>query len=315
MKPWQEPPSPLKPEDHLDVYTGRIAAEWLRDYHGTKPFYLQVCFPGPHDPFDSTKEYRDLYKPEDVPAGIMDRPREPVPPYVQFVTSWSALEGMTVQQKQLLSTFYYGKVTQIDDGIGMILKAMAERGFLDNTWIIYTSDHGEMLGDHFLSHKIVFYEGALKIPLIIRPPGGIKAWKSDGLTDHIDIAATLLDIAGAKPFEKSDGRSFLPIVRGGPSGKSAQEHKDVVFSEVQLFSMVLTDRYKMAVNSITREPLELYDVVNDPNELSNLVTDPSLKKVRDELNERYLSRLLSNMDQDRLKQFQAMLGTRPNRRM
>lgn len=315
MKPWQEPPSPLKPEDHLDVYTGRTAADWLRNYHGSKPFYLQVCFPGPHDPFDSTKEYRDLYRPEDVPVGIMDKPKEPVPPYVQFVTSWSALEGMTIQQKQLMSTFYYGKVTQIDDGIGMILKAMAERGFLDNTWVVYTSDHGEMLGDHFLSHKIVFYEGALKIPLIIRPPGGVKAWKSGGLTDHIDIAATLLDIAGAKPSEKSDGVSLLPVVRAGPAGRDAQKHKDAVFSEVQLFSMVLTDRYKMVVNSITREPLELYDVVNDPKELNNLVTDSSLKKVCDELNERYLRRLLSNMDQEKLQRFQNMLGTRPDRRL
>jgi len=134
-------------------------------------------------------------------------------------------------------------------------------------------------------------------------------------TDHIDIAATMLEIAGAKPLEKSDGRSLLPVVRAGPGGKNAQKHKEAVFSEVQLFSMVLTDRYKMAVNSVTREPLELYDVVNDPRELDNLVAKPSLKKVRDELNERYLGKLLGNMDQERLKRFQAMQGSRPNRRL
>jgi choline-sulfatase len=221
---------------------------------------------------------------------------------------------MTPEQKQIIRTFYYGKITLIDDGIGLILRAMAERGLLDNTWIVYTSDHGEMLGDHFLSHKIVFYEGALKIPCIFRPPGGIKGWKSDALTDQIDVAATLLDIAGAKPFEKSDGRSLFSIVKAGPGSRNAHQHKDAVFSEVNLFSMVLTDRYKMAVSFVNREPLELYDMVKDPNEINNLVQDPSLKKVREELNEQYISQLMSHTDQEKLKKFQEMMSRRSSRR-
>jgi len=309
LRPWEEPPSPLKPEDHLDTYTGRTAAEWVRKYDDNKPFYLQVCFPGPHDPFDSPKEYRDMYKPQDMPAGIMDKPTWPVPPYVDFVMNWSALHGMTREQKQMIVVFYYAKVTLIDHAIGMVVTALKDRELLDNTWIIYASDHGEMLGDHFLSHKIVFYDGALKIPCIVRPPGGTTAWKSAALTDQIDMAATLLDIAGAKPLEKSDGKSLVGKVIAGPGATGAQKHKEAIFSEVQLFSMVLTDSWKMAVSSLSREPLEFYDVKNDRNELDNRVRVPEQKKVREELLQKYLNPLLDGMNQERLKRYQS-LGSR-----
>ena len=310
LRPWDEPPPPLSPEDHLDTYTGRTSAEWIRNYKGDKPFYLQVCFPGPHDPFDSPKEYRAMYKPENIPVGIMDKPTWPVSPQLDFVLRWSALDGMTEAQKQLMSTFYYAKVTLIDHAIGFILKALQERGLMDDTWIIYTSDHGEMLGDHFMSHKIVFYEGALKIPCIIRPAGGTKGWKSSALTDQIDIAATILDIGSAKPFQKSDGRSLAPKIKAGQKAPDAQKGKEPIFSEVNLYSMVLTDQYKMAVNSLTREPLELYDMKNDPDELNNLVRDPAFKKVRDDLNEQYLGYLLSHLDETKLKAFQVIAAER-----
>ena len=313
LRPWDEPPPPLSPEDHLDTYTGRTSAEWIRNYKGDKPFYLQVCFPGPHDPFDSPKEYRAMYKPEDMPVGIIDKPTWPVSPQLDNVLKWSALDGMTRAQKQLMSTFYYAKVTLIDHAIGFLLKALQERGLMDNTWIIYTSDHGEMLGDHFMSHKIVFYEGALKIPCIVRPPGDIKGWKSNALTDQLDIAATILDIGDAKPFQESDGRSLAPKIKAGPDAPDAQKGKESIFSEVNLYSMVLTDQYKMTVDSLTRQPRELYDMVNDPDELNNLVRDPAFKKVRDDLNEQYLSYLLSHLDEAKLKVFQDIAAARPPR--
>jgi arylsulfatase A-like enzyme len=175
---------------------------------------------------------------------------------------------------------------------------------MENTWIVFSSDHGEMLGDHGLIAKKVFYEGALNIPCIVRPPGGIEGWQSDGLTDHLDIGATMLDAADAAPYEDSDGRSLLPLISAGPDAPDAQIHKAAVLSEMGLppmaYSMVRTDRYKMSVNTLTREPLDLYDMVNDPDELHNCIDDPSLKHVRDELLEGHLNRLLSRMDLTRL---------------
>ena len=301
LHPWDEPPSPLPAEDHLDTYTGRTAANWIRSYKEDKPFYLQVLFPGPHDPFDSPAEYRAMYKPDDMPVGIMDRPAEPVAPYVDFVLRWSGLDGMTEAQKQMLRVHYYAKVTLIDDAIGQVIRALEESGLIDNTWIIYTSDHGEMLGDHFMSHKIVFYEGALKIPCIIKPPGGTKGWKSDALTDQLDVAASLIDIAGARPLEGSDGCSLIRQVKAGPDRPQAQRGKEAIFSEVFGFSMVLTERYKMAIDSRTQQPVELYDMVDDPNELHNMVKDPSLENVRRELLDQHLNRLLNSLNEKKLK--------------
>ena len=303
LHPWEEPPTLLPTEDHLDMYTARKSVEWIQNYKGRKPFYLQICFPGPHDPFDSPAEYRAMYKPEDMPLAIMEKPQPPVSPQLEPFLELSKLDDMTQAHNQVMRTYYYAKVTLIDEGIGHILKALEERGWMENTWIIYTSDHGEMLGDHRLSHKMVFYEGALNIPCIIRPPGGVNGWKCNALTDQLDIAASLLDIAGAERLEGSDGRSLIPQIKAGPDSPGAQQGKEVVFSELAGYSMARTERYKMAVFTETRQPVELYDMENDPNELRNLVNDPSTEKVRKELLNDHLSRLLSHMDEAKFKVF------------
>jgi choline-sulfatase len=294
--PWEEPPCPLPVEDHLDSFTGRKAVEWIQNYKDDKPFYLQVLFPGPHDPFDSPAEYRAMYKPEEIPIGILEWPQKPIPSNVRMVLNWSGLKNMTPAQNQLLRTFYYAKITLIDEYIGKIIKILEEKDLMDKTWIIYNSDHGEMLGDHMMSHKIVFYEGALRIPCIFRPPEGTKGWDFQGLTDHLNIAASLIDIAHAKPLKGSDGQTLIPKINEGPNGQDTQQGKDAIFSEVHGFSMVRTKHYKMAVKSSTLRPVELYDLKNDPNELNNLVKNQSYKSVCQELMDGYLNKLLNRMD-------------------
>lgn len=282
-KPWEEPACPLPNEDHLDAYCGRAAAEWIKEYDKDQPFYLQVLFPGPHDPFDSPQDYRDMYDEDKMPIGIMDQPREPVPSYVKRVLAWSNLGKMTYRQKQRLRVYYYAKITLIDEYIGRIVAALEQKGLAENTWIIYSADHGEMLGDHRLSHKIVFYEAAINIPLIIRPPRGVEGWSSPALCDTLDVTQTILDIAGARPLYPENGVSLKPKVEAGPGAPNAGTHKPEVFSEVGAFTMVRDERYKLAMNAITRRPLEMYDLRNDPRELHNLVKDPLYSGVRQQL--------------------------------
>lgn len=303
VQPWTEPPCPLDPEDHLDAYTGRTAENWIRKYEGHKPFYLQVLFPGPHDPFDSPQKYRDLYHPQEMPVGTMEGPGEPVPPYSRMVLRWSNLQAMTVEQKQMIRTFYYGKITLIDEYIGRIYQALKDKGMLDNTWIVYNSDHGEMLGDHRMSHKIVFYEEAVNIPCLFRPPGGVRGWKSTGLTDQLDVVASLLDIAGAKTLPNSESRSLVPQVSAGPGGPTAQTGKPAVFSEVYGFAMVRDERFKLMVQAETLRPVEMFDTVNDPRELRNLVKEPGLETVRRELIETHLKRLIERLDKKKYQVF------------
>ena len=305
--PWELSPSLLPTEDHLDMFIARKAEEWIGGYGDDQPFYLQVCFGGPHDPWDSPAEYRRMYNADEMPLSVTDQPTGPLSPHVEMLLKYAPakLDQMSGAQNRVMKTYYYGKLSLIDDCVGRVLKALEEKGEMDNTWIVFSSDHGEMLGDHGLIAKKVFYEGALNIPCIVRPPGGIEGWQSDGLTDHLDIGATLLDAAGAVPYEDSDGRSLLPLIAAGPEAPGAQVHKEAVLSEMGLppmaYSMVRTDRYKMSVNTLTRETLDLYDMEEDPKELHNRVNDPSLETVRQELLEGHLNRLLSRMDLSRLK--------------
>ena len=208
---------------------------------------------------------------------------------------------MTESQSRLMTSHYYAKIAFDDNVIGRVIKSLTGQGLMDNTWIIYTSDHGEMLGDHRMVQKVVFYEGALNIPFIVRPPGGTAPWVADGLTDHYDIVDTMLDAANAAPLENDHGVSLVPKIQAGKEAANAQVGKDVTFSEVNLFSMARTEQYKMAIDSTTRQPVELYDMENDPDELRNLVNEPSLSQVREEMQSEHLSKLLGNINKAQLE--------------
>jgi choline-sulfatase len=301
-KPWEDPPAPIPTEDHVDNFVGQKTVEWIKNYNDDRPFYLQVCFPGPHPPFNSAPEYRALYKPEEMPIGTLQLPGKPHAPYTDFVIKWSNLGEMTAEQMQLMRSFYYAKITMIDERIGDITRALEEKGMLDNTWIVYSTDHGENLGDHRLNQKVVFFESAVHIPLIIRPPGGVEGWQSSALTDLLDVVATFQEITDAKSLVKCEGISLLSKINAGPTGPEAQKGKDVIFSEVIGHSMVFDGRYKLAADAGTSELVELIDLKEDPQELSNKIDDPSLLEVRNTLFEKYLKPFLEKTVRKKLSE-------------
>lgn len=301
LRPWEHTPCQLEEHEHIDAYIGDKAIEWIQQYDEARPFYLQVALVGPHPPFDAPARYRDMFRPEDMLPAIMDPPAEPMSPHVRTMLERRGLTNLTESQSRLMTSHYYAKIAFDDDVIGGVLNTLTEKGLMDNTWIIYTSDHGEMLGDHRMVQKAVFYEGALNIPLIIRPPGGTSPWVANGLTDHYDIVDTMLTAANGAALEQDHGSSLIPKIEAGQDAPDAQQGKEVVFSEVRLYSMARTERYKMAIGSVTREPLELYDMENDPNELENLVNDPSLSELRDEMIDEHFGKLLNNINEAQLK--------------
>ena len=305
LRPWEHLPSLLEEHEHIDAYIGSMAVEWIQKYDQERPFYLQLALVGPHPPFDAPARYRDYFPPEDMLPPIMALPSEPISPQVSTMLERRGLPNLTESQGRLMKSHYYAKIAFDDDVIGSFLKVLREKRLMDNTLIIYTSDHGEMLGDHRLVQKVVFYEGSLNIPLIIRPPGGTSAWIGNGLTDHYDVVHTILSAANAATFEEDHGSSLIPKIEAGESASDAQIGKEVVFSEVNLYSMARTKKYKMTINSVSRKPLELYDMENDPDELRNLVNEPSLSKVCDEIQDEYFNQLLSGMNDEQLKLAQA----------
>jgi len=301
LRPWEHPPNQLEEGEHVDAYIIDRAIDWVQRYDDARPFYLQVALVGPHPPFDAPIRYRDMFSPEDMPLAILEPPAEPISPQVERMLRRRGLPDMTDSQNRLMISHYYAKIAFDDDVIGQVIQSLKNQRLMDNTWIIYTSDHGEMLGDHKLVQKVVFYEGAVNIPLIIRPPGGTKPWIANGLTDHYDIVNTMLDAADGASLESDHGVSLIPKIDAGAGVTTAQQGKDVTFSEVNLYSMARTERYKMTIGSITRQPMELYDMKNDPDELRNLVNESSLSPVRDEMYHEHFSKLLHNINKTQLE--------------
>ena len=156
LRPWEHSPSLLEEDEHIDAYIADTASEWIRQYTDERPFYLQVALIGPQPPFDAPARYRDMFDPENMSLAIMEPPAEPISPQVKRMLERRGLLNMTKSQCRIMTSHYYAKVAFEDDAIGRVVQALAETGLMDDTWIVYTSDHGEMLGDHRLCQKVVF---------------------------------------------------------------------------------------------------------------------------------------------------------------
>ncbi len=269
--------SVLDTEDFEDVYIGRRAADWIENVPDDFPWHYFVSFVGPHDPFDPPTEYADLYREAEVPDPIEDE-MEGKPEWVR--SRQGAAEPPGVQQTRRQ---YCGAITAIDDQVGRMLDALEKRGMLDNTYIIFTSDHGEMLGDHGLYTKSVAYEPSLRVPLIVSGPGLPEGRTSETPVELIDLNPTACELAGLPEQEGIDARSLVPVLRD-----EREEHRAETVSAIRNFRCIRTPRYKLIENYGGGD--ELYDLEQDPRELHN-VADANPDVVRDlhgRMDRRYL---------------------------
>ena len=252
--------SVLDTEDFEDIYIGRRAAEWIRDIPDDFPWFYFVSFVGPHDPFDPPAEYADRYREADMPDAIAD-PLENKPGWIRNRAYSPEPEEIRVTRRQ-----YCGAIEAIDTGIGWMLDALEERGFAENTHIVFTSDHGEMLGDHGLYTKQVAYEPSMHVPLIMAGPG-IEAGKTDdSLIELIDCNPTVCELAGVGIEENIDAESFVPVLKG----ESSARRKDVIAAG-RNYRCIRTHEFKFIENY--NDINELYDMKADPEELNNLIHD------------------------------------------
>jgi choline-sulfatase len=243
-----------------DVYIGARAGEWLDRHPRDFPWFLMVSFVGPHDPFDPPREYADRFRDAPVlPAIPADLPGHPGADKVR--TRDPALIARTRRQ-------YCASILAIDDAIGGILAALDRRGEADHTWIVFTSDHGEMLGDRGLYTKSVPYEASLRIPLIIAGPG-VAPGISDALVELQDLHPTLCDLANAHQGRGTDGMTLLPLLRG-----ETTVHRQEQVAILRGWTCLRTATRKLV--DAARAGRGLYDLVADPDERINLADrDPA----------------------------------------
>ena len=162
-------PSPLPLEDYYDTYVGRHGTEWLKNYNGNKPWFCHVSFGGPHEPWDAPEPYASMYKPEDMPPALPDVHEHGERPRGEYDKRYAMPQiHCSAEQAKGIRANYAGSVTLIDEWIGTLINTVKARGEWENTIVLFTSDHGELNGDHGFVNKRNFFRGAVNIPLIIR---------------------------------------------------------------------------------------------------------------------------------------------------
>ncbi len=273
---------------HQTTWCTDRAVDFLKQKRNGPWLFSLNCF-DPHPPLDPPKKYLDRYDIDSLP-GPLFRPSgldaQARLKGVNFQTKAKAYDPREAKRHQAL---YWAQIELIDENVGRLLQVLDETGQRDNTIIIFTSDHGESLGDHGLRAKgCRFYEGLVRVPLIISWPGKFKqGLRSDALVELTDIAPTLLEVAGLPGANAMAGRSLVPIL----TGKSDPgHHRDFVrciyFACLQgppsRASMIRTKDYKL-VQYHGHEPGELFDLRKDPGEFDNLWDSPEYAEVRCQL--------------------------------
>ncbi len=255
----------IEKEDFLDSVIGEEACQFLEKINGDSPWHLFASFAGPHNPWDPP--FSEYEKVKDKKYSLPKKDDLTGKP--EWVKKRAAEQSKGLTDEILLDTkrHYAAAVRLIDSYVGKMLDILERRGLLDNTVVIFTADHGELMGEHGLFEKRAMYEGALRIPMIIHMPGMMESEESDALVTLMDLAPTLLEIGDAYYNPKDmDAVSILPILRG-----ESKELRPLQQSELINTMMLYDGRFKW-IRSFNDDD-ELYDLKNDPDELYNCIKE------------------------------------------
>ena len=298
-------PARVRREDSETVYSTNRAIAFI-DGADDQPWCLHLSYIKPHWPYVAPAPYNDMYGPEDmVPVVRDDCEKEDAHP---LLTAFQAGRSSSVYNRpgarETIITGYMGLISQIDDEIGRLVRWLDDTDRLDNTVIVFTSDHGDYLGDHWLGEKELFHDASARIPLIIVDPSAradaTRGTVCEALVEAIDLLPTFVDIAGGDPAPHIlEGQSLMPLLHDA----NADWARDVVISEYDYAfrlartrlgrgyrnsttQMIFDGRWKMV--RVPGFPPILHDLENDPQELRDLGRQMEYQPVIDRLNARLL---------------------------
>ena len=286
---------PLEEKYHPDVFVGTMAEWFIEQRESETPLFLQVGFPGPHPPYDPPapvlKQFDDIDIP--VPDVSEEELANQPPPHAAYreqmiegnhdAVRWH--ERPTAEQLLRLRRHYAANVTLIDEQIGRTLDALERKGHLDNAIVLFTSDHGDCLGDHGHIQKWTMYDVITRVPMLLWAPGRLPAGRrSNRLLQQMDCAPLLFELAGLEA-PKGSAVLALPLARGEGPGRDvvfAEHPADGLLREIKFITMVRTCDWKL-VHYLDQPWGELYDLQNDPGEVRNLWESAGHRNVRAEL--------------------------------
>jgi len=275
------------PEEHYSTsYIADRTCEFLESRRGNpKPFFLMVSFPDPHHPFTPPGKYWDMYRPEDMPVpDAYDAPDWDAPDYVKIAERHRAADpslgqksgysvAVSAREAQEARALTCGMIAMIDDAVGRIRTAADDAGLNDSTVQIYTSDHGDHLGEHRLLFKgAEQYDSLTHVPFIWADPKGASGVRSSDLAQTHDIGATILEHAG---IEAAIGMQGQPMAVAGGGGRDTAHIQYETQRTQEAFGVrprvhsIVHDRWRLS-SYLGPGRNELFDLENDPGEMTNL---------------------------------------------
>lgn len=281
--------SPIDFEEYVDTWVAENCRDFMRRRAGPsaqdQPFFLWCGFLNPHAPLDAPEPYASLYHPDDVPlpdsflADVSDRPAF----YTARQRNFRKLDRPAAEAKiRRMIAYYWGLCTMLDDLSQRLFDTLQELGLWDDTLVIYTSDHGDMMGDFAMTGKSNFMEGSIHVPFIAKPPQGDETNAAGatqtGLMEIFDIAPTVLDYARVPRPAPMQATSLRPLLAGASGGKEQVLCEYTSNDRALKGKCLRTDRYKYVFWTPDREE-ELYDMHTDPQEFHNLAADPAHQAV------------------------------------
>jgi choline-sulfatase len=260
---------------------------------GERPFFLVVSFTNPHDPWELRRRYWDLYD-----RAAIEMPAVPAIPLTEADPHSLRLRQMCGTDEAALTEDhiraarhgYYAAISYLDERVGEVLGALRDGGLDDDTIVLFTADHGEMLGERGLWYKMSFYEQSARVPLLVRLPGGESARRVSAPVSLLDLGPTVQELVGARPLEDVDGQSLGPLIAGHAAARAEPVVGEYLAEGVNAPAvMVRRGRHKFV--ACPGDPDQLYDLADDPAELVNLAAEPehqaTVRMLRDEMARRW----------------------------
>ena len=289
-------PAKYKKEDSECRFLTETAIDYIKtkqaeqvSNRNAKGWMLSLNYIKPHPPNICCEPYHRMYDPADMPAAAR-RPEEltSTHPYLQLINGTAYQNEKHLRE---LMAIYYGMISEVDDNLGLLFDTLRETDQWDNTVIIFTSDHGEYLGDHYLTGKGQFYDGAIHIPYIVRDPSreadATRGQQISGFVESIDSAPTILKFLGVEIPDRFQGHSLVELLRGEVDKTSKTEiHYEFDYrsgvlrrnpeadADKHLLWVVRDSDYKFVQFADEAMPPMLFDIKADAGEFENLADRP-----------------------------------------
>jgi len=268
-------------DDEVTFRAGRYLFDKARRNDGD-PFCLVVSYIHPHDPYITRSRYWNQYREDDIDlpgVGFADVPEDA---HSNRIRRGIGMDRAELSEQQIRSArrAYYGSVSYVDEKIGELIEALGDSGFAEDTVIVFTADHGDMLGERGLWFKMSWFEHSARVPLVVSFPSAIQARRSAQAVSLIDLLPTLVDFAtdgkGIDYRAVMDGRSLLPQLSGSTGHDEAIGQYLAELTTEPIF--MVREQSRKFVLSDNDAPL-YFDVHEDPAELVNLAQDPANEKI------------------------------------